>query len=295
MTTSITEQSVASRTRTFALTVSYDGTQYSGWQVQPGRKTIQGELERVVRPLMGQLDEGDQCDSDSANDTSERDRSVRILGSGRTDAGVHAIGQVARCVMPRWSADGKALLRAINSRLPDDIVVLEVREAKGRFHPIADALGKCYRYQIQVGGNRDPFRYRTWHRVTTHLDLDLLQKSAKKFIGCHDFAAFQAAGSQRNSTVRTITSSQWRPAIEPVDGSCSAGTQWVYQVEGNGFLYNMVRNLVGTMIEVARGRRSLDWIDEVIASKDRNQAGPTAPPHGLFLCRVDYRDDLFQS
>lgn len=257
--------------RVFAITVAYEGTRYSGWQVQPGRRTVQGELERVISPLAG---------------VDVTGIGGRVLGSGRTDAGVHAIGQVARCMMPNWNASADALLRAINSKLPDDIVVSSIREARGHFHPIADATGKRYRYQVQAGGQRDPFAIRTWHRVVAPLDFTLLEAAASRFLGTHDFAAFQASGAQRNSTVRTIVTSRWcRSETSP--------NRWTYEVEGNGFLYNMVRNLVGTMLEVARQRRPVEWISSVIASQDRKQAGPTAPPQGLFLCQVDYPDDLF--
>lgn len=259
--------------RSFALTVAYDGTHYSGWQVQPGQRTIQGELEKAVASLAGY---------------QPGEVGHRILGSGRTDAGVHAVGQVARCVMPRWRSSPAALLKAINAKLPGDIAVRSVRETIERFHPIADAIAKRYRYQIQFGGGRDPFAYRTWHREVLSHDMGLLQNAADKFVGTHDFAAFQASGAQRNTTVRTISHSRWRP-VE----SESSTQRWIYEVEGNGFLYNMVRNLVGTMLEVSRGKQPLAWIDSVIASKDRKLAGPTAPPHGLFLCRVDYSNELF--
>jgi len=309
--------------RTFHLTVAYEGTKFSGWQVQPGRRTVQGELERVVAKFAG--------------------HELRIMASGRTDAGVHAIGQVARCVLQNWRADEESLGRAINSRLPDDMIVTDVRETHNGFHPIADAIVKQYRYQLQIGGNRDPFSCRTWHRIQDNVDTDLLNLGAEKLIGRHDFAAFQAAGAKRASTVRTITSSRWRCVIDSSSNSrsdlndgdhraagprsthrkadtnpigsgsqirsgkpagvispvmlplCEAGSRWVYEVEGTGFLYNMVRNLVGTMLDVARGHQSLDWIDEVIASKDRRCAGPTAPPTGLFLWRVDYPDGVFLS
>lgn len=262
-----------SNRRVFAITVAYEGTRYSGWQVQPGRRTVQGELERVISPLAG-------VDTTGA--------AGRVLGSGRTDAGVHAIGQVARCMMPNWNASADALLRAINSKLSDDIVVSSIREARGHFHPIADATGKRYRYQVQAGGQRDPFSIRTWHRVVAPIHLELLQAAASRFLGTHDFAAFQSSGAPRNSTVRTITVSHWiRSETSP--------NRWIYEVQGNGFLYNMVRNLVGTMLEVGRERRSVEWVDSVLASLDRKQAGPTAPPQGLFLCHVHYPDELFFS
>ncbi|KLU02840.1 tRNA pseudouridine synthase A [Rhodopirellula islandica] len=263
------------RPRTFHLTVAYDGTEYCGWQVQPDQRSIQSELERVIQPLAG--------------------RPVRILGSGRTDAGVHAIGQVARCVLPKWNAGPVALLRAINSKLPDDIRVKAVRETRERFHPIADATGKRYQYMVQIGGGRDPFANRFVHRVGGPIDHAAMQAAAAKFVGRHDFVAFQGTGAQRPSTVRTIHSARWfrRTANDPT-GAELDGEHWCFEIEGEGFLYNMVRNLIGTMLEVGRGRKPLEWIDEVFASRDRKQAGPTAPPQGLFLCRVDYTDEVFE-
>jgi len=263
------------RPRTFHLTVAYDGTEYCGWQVQPEQRSIQSELERVIRPLAG--------------------RPVRVLGSGRTDAGVHAIGQVARCVLPVWKADTVALQRAINSKLPNDIRVKAVRETRERFHPIADATGKQYQYLVQVGGSRDPFANRFVNRVGGPIDHSAMQSAAAKFVGRHDFKAFQGTGAERPSTVRTIHSARWIPRVATgPTGAELEGEHWCFEIDGEGFLYNMVRNLMGTMLEVGRGKKSPNWIDEVLASRDRKMAGPTAPPQGLFLCRVDYPDEVFQ-
>jgi len=281
--------------RTFHLTIAYDGTRYSGWQVQPGQRTVQSELERAAKILLRRKkDKSDEIARAKAKQIAD---AFRILGSGRTDAGVHAWGQVARCVLPDWSADAASVMRGINSRLPDDIIVTDARETVPEFHPIADAVAKRYRYQLRVGGERDPFSVRTWYQSPFPLRLDLLQVAAERFVGRHDFAALQAAGGVRLSTVRTISHSGW--TVHETAGGIEnpwadfGGQKWVYEVQGDGFLYNMVRNLVGTMIEVARGFRPLDWIDEVMASHDRKLAGETAPPHGLFLCRVDYPDELF--
>jgi tRNA pseudouridine38-40 synthase len=266
--------------RTFHLTIAYDGSAYAGWQVQPGERTIQGELELAAATLSGKSDPSELR---------------RILGSGRTDAGVHAWGQVARLVLPDWRADALAIQRGLNSQLPDDISVLNVRETVDSFHPIADAVAKRYRYQIQIAGNRDPFATRTRTRIKRALDTEKMQAAATRFLGEHDFAAFQAAGSPRPDTIRTITHSQWTQEPGPLLGIAGVGDRWYYEVEGNGFLYNMVRNLVGTMLAVATGKRSLSWIDEVIASKDRKRAGATAAAHGLVLVRVDYPNDIFLS
>lgn len=280
--------------RTFHLTIAYDGTDYSGWQVQPGRRTIQGELEQAAATLMG---------NSSALAGRTESPQQRILGSGRTDAGVHAWGQVARCVLPGWRADTTAVLRGLNSRLPPDITVLSVRETVPSFHPIANAIGKRYRYQIQLGGQRDPFSIRARHRIHAAIDTELLQAASAKFLGEHDFAAFQATGAPRTTTVRTISHSVWRPepsrpesssqSADSENGTGDFGQRWYYEVEGNGFLYNMVRNIVGTMLEVARGRHTVEWIDEVLQSRDRKLAGATAPANGLTLVRVNYPDEIF--
>lgn len=280
---------------TFHLTIAYDGTRYSGWQVQPGQQTVQGKLERAAKVLLSKKKKKAMANAKQDSKAA----AFRILGSGRTDAGVHALGQAARCVLPDWRADATAVLRGINSRLPEDIAVTDARAAVSSFHPIADAVSKRYRYQLQIGGDRDPFRSRTWFRIPGPLRIDLLHAAAAKFVGTHDFAAFQAAGAVRLSTVRTISHSVWTSAGDtPGDVKValpSEGQRWSYEVEGDGFLYNMVRNLVGTMIEVARGHRSLDWIDEVLRCRDRKLAGETAPPHGLFLCQVNYPEEIFLS
>ncbi|MEO9591557.1 tRNA pseudouridine synthase A, partial [Rhodopirellula bahusiensis] len=206
-----------------------------------------------------------------------------------------AIGQVGRCVLPVWNAGTIALQRAINSKLPDDIRVKAVRETRGRFHPIADATGKQYQYLVQVGGSRDPFANRFVHRVGGPIDHSAMQMAAAKFVGRHDFKALQGTGAERPSTVRTIHSARWIPrsAAGPT-GAELEGEHWCFEIDGEGFLYNMVRNLIGTMLEVGHGRKPVEWIDEVLESRDRKMAGPTAPPHGLFLCRVDYPDEVFQ-
>lgn len=254
---------------TFAITIAYDGTRYAGWQVQPGRRTIQGELEKVLTKI----------------DPS----STRVLGSGRTDAGVHAVGQVARVVLPNWPASELALLRAINSKLPDDITVRQVRRARADFHPIADSVAKTYRYFVQPGGPRDVFDHRLVHRVSFELDVAAMRDAAARLVGTHDFAAFQAAGAPRTTTVRTIFHSRWSEPDEASPRRPGGGERvLMYEVRGNGFLYNMVRNLVGTMLDIGRGKQPPEWIDELIAARDRTRSGPTAPARGLFLWSVEY-------
>jgi len=259
--------------RTFKMTVAYDGTRYAGWQVQLRRQTVQGALEKAIAQV-----------------ANER---VRVTGSGRTDSGVHAIAQVASFSLSRWRARAEDLARALNSKLPPDIAVRKLRDAAADFHAIRDAVGKRYRYQLQIGGGRDAFEYRyRWH-LPGPIDVAAMQAAAERLRGRHDFASFQAAGSDRKTTVRDVR------ALEIIDQGAVGGAgqgsddpavqRLAIEVEADGFLYNMVRNIVGTLVEVGRGKRTPAWASEVLAACDRTVAGPTAPPHGLFLLRVDYR------
>lgn len=259
--------------RTFKMTVAYDGTHYAGWQVQLRRQTIQGAIEKAIAQV-----------------ANER---VRVTGSGRTDSGVHAIAQVASFSLSRWRARAEDLARALNSKLPPDIAVRELRDAAPDFHAIRDAVGKRYRYQLQIGGGRDAFEYRyRWH-LPGPIDVAAMRRAAELLRGRHDFASFQAAGSDRKTTVRDVR------ALEIIDQGSAGGVgqgggdaavqRLAIEVEADGFLYNMVRNIVGTLVEVGRGKHDPAWAAEVLAACDRTVAGPTAPPHGLFLLRVDYR------
>lgn len=265
--------------RSFKMTVAYDGTQYAGWQVQLRRQTIQAMLEKAIAQVCRQR--------------------VRVTGSGRTDSGVHAIGQVASFAIENWRASASDLARALNSKLPSDISISEIVDADQNFHAIRDAAGKRYRYQIRIGGVRDAFEYRyRWH-LPGPIDVQAMVAAARLICGRQDFASFQAAGSDRKTTVRDIR------ALDIIDqdraihrsGAGQGGWQDVrnlaIEVEADGFLYNMVRNIVGSLVEVGRGKRPPGWIGEVIAARDRKLAGPTAPPHGLFLLWVEYPGDRF--
>lgn len=251
--------------RTFKLTIAYDGTEFAGWQVQPGKRTIQGLVELAIKRIIGEQ--------------------AKVIGSGRTDSGVHALAQVASCTLTRWHDDPSRLAHAINTGLPDTIVVTESAAAPHDFHPIRDAVGKEYRYQLQVGSIRDAFEHRyRWHLYGS-VDLDRMRAAAERLVGVHDFASFQASGSDRKTTTRHIRKCQW---VE--QGTSNASHRHLaLEIEADGFLYNMVRNIVGTLIEVGRGKRPPEWIDKVIAQRDRNAAGQTAPAHGLFLVRVEYQ------
>ena len=258
--------------RSFKLTLAYDGTDYAGWQVQPHQPTIQATVQSALATITGET--------------------VQVIGSGRTDSGVHAFAQVASCTIGSWRSGAHDLMRAINAHLPASIVVNSVDEAVSGFHAIRDATAKRYRYQLQLGGQRDVFEHRyRWH-LRQKLDLDAIHQAAAKLTGRHDFASFQASGADpRITTTRNLRVCQ---LIEQPTGNRKR-QHWAIEVEADGFLYNMVRNIVGTLMEVGRGRQPPEWIDEVLAARNRNVAGPTAPAHALFLVRVDYPDHLFLS
>ena len=248
---------------TFKLTLAYDGTDFVGWQWQPGRRTVQEELESALARIT-------QC-------------KTRCRASGRTDAGVHALGQVVDFESSTW-LDGPALCKALNAELPDDMIVFEVAEAPPNFHAIRDAVAKRYRYMIQDGRPRDIFdRKYVWH-LYHRLDVEAMAEAAKSLVGRHDFVSFQTSGSTRLTTERTVLDLvvERRPA-ELTD-------RVIIEVEADGFLYNMVRNIVGTLVEVGKGKQPITWPAEVIARRDRRQAGMTAPPEGLYLVGVQYAD-----
>jgi tRNA pseudouridine38-40 synthase len=229
--------------------------------VQNNGRTIQAELEAALLQVTGE--------------------SIRAVASGRTDAGVHALGQVVSfCSGTRLSAE--VLRKALDANLPRDIVVREVREAPDGFHAIRDALRKRYRYVVQDGPVRDVFsRTQAWY-CAQRLDVAAMRSAACALLGKHDFSSFEAAGSPRVSSVRTI----YDLTVERRSGDFLERV--VFEVEADGFLYNMVRNLVGSLVVVGRGRQEPAWIARVLAAQDRKVAGMTAPPQGLFLVRVDY-------
>ncbi len=211
-------------------------------------------------------------------------REIHVIGSGRTDSGVHAIAQVASLTIPAWDHSADSLSRAINSHLPATIVVSQAVDAPENFHAIRDAIGKRYRYQLRVGGVRDAFDYRyRWH-LKGPLDIEAMRAAAAKFVGRHDFASFQAAGSQRKTTVRQVRACEL--ILQPDQQATCQSLN--FEVEADGFLYNMVRNIVGTIVDVGLRKRTPESIAAILAAADRDAAGPTAPPHGLFLLRVDY-------
>lgn len=252
-----------SEVKFYKLVVAYDGTDYCGWQVQLGQPTVQGMLQQAMARVV-----------------KER---VSITGSGRTDSGVHALGQVASLETAAWTGPAEKLALALNSKLPADIRVLSSQQMPGDFHAIRDARGKRYRYQLQIGGIQDPFEFRYRYYFFAPVDVAAMRAAAQHLLGTHDFAAFQAAGSERKTTVRTV-----RDLVihqEQGRGGCQG---LAIEVEANGFLYNMVRNIVGSLLHVGRGQAPPEWIAEVRDAKNRDLAGPTAPPQGLFLMHVQY-------
>lgn len=246
--------------RCFHLTVAYDGTDFFGWQWQPDRRTVQGAMEEAIERVTG--------------DT------LRVVGSGRTDAGVHAHGQaVSFHSSTRLAPD--VLLRALNANLPRDVRVLQAVEAASDFCAMRASTGKRYRYLIHNAPIPDVFsRGRAWF-VYDHLDIDAMGEAAQRLVGRHDFKTYETSGSPRVGTCRTIrelTVVQTSPGSDP--------SRIAIEVEADGFLYNMVRNLVGTLVEVGKGKQPVAWPAEILAARDRRLAGPTAPPQGLYMLRA---------
>jgi tRNA pseudouridine38-40 synthase len=264
---------------TFKLTVAYDGSGFVGWQRQASGPSIQGLLEGALRELDG--------------------RHVEVAGAGRTDAGVHALGQVASVSLER-TIDRLTLMRAVNSRLPASVRVVDAADAAPGFHARFDARSKTYCYRIWNSAVMSPFEHAyAWHVPSPILDVAAMASAATLFEGRHDFAAFQAAGSDTRTTDREVFSSHARAGSDPLRGGgdprqCheKAPDLITYEIAGAGFLRHMVRTIVGTLVEVGRGRRPAAWVSEVLRSRDRSEAGPTAPAGGLFLVKIDYRDGV---
>jgi tRNA pseudouridine38-40 synthase len=250
--------------RHIRLRVEYDGTGLCGWQRQDNGPTVQGHLEAALAKLL--------------------QHEVRVVGASRTDAGVHARGQVASFRTER-PVPLHGIRRGVNSMLPDQIAIAEASEAPDDFHPRFSATGKHYRYLLLTRAERDPrWRDRAWHHPE-RLDHGAMQAAAAALVGEHDFAAFRAAGCTAKRTVRRID----RIEIGELAGDLPGPSHVVaVDVRGNAFLRNMVRILVGTLVEVGRGRRPASQVAEILASKDRTQAGITAPAHGLELVEVRY-------
>jgi tRNA pseudouridine38-40 synthase len=250
----------------FRLTLEYDGSGFAGWQVQAGGvRTLQGELEAALARVCGER--------------------VRVYGAGRTDAGVHAQGQVASVALQTdWSA--AALQRALNAVLPRDLAVVTAEAVADDFHARYHARAKLYRYRIWNGMRPSPLRARYTWWVKPALDAAAMQSAGLLLLGTHDFASFQAVGSDVASTRRSLSRCEIRAtsAIEEPD----ARGEIEILVEGSGFLRHMVRILTGTLVQVGSGRREPASLPAVLAARERRAAGPTAPPQGLTLVQVIY-------
>ena len=253
--------------RTFKLTLAYDGTAYVGWQRQASGASIQGCLEAALGGIAG--------------------AAVAAVGAGRTDAGVHALGQVAG-VRLDVRLDPPALARAVNARLPADVRVVGAAAAGDAFHARFDAVAKSYRYRLLHGPVMSPFLRRyAWH-VREPLDAEAMTQAGGMLVGEHDFAGFQAAGSGVRTTVRTLFDLSVRrvPPGAWADADAGGADATVIEVRGSGFLRHMVRTIVGTLVEVGRGRRGPADLERVLRTADRRAAGPTASAGGLFLTGV---------
>jgi tRNA pseudouridine38-40 synthase len=267
--------------RTLKLTLSYDGSRLVGWQRQAEGESVQGVLEDALARFEG--------------------GAVTVHGAGRTDAGVHALGQVAS-VEVTFAHDVVTLVRALNAHLPEDVRVLSVEDAVPGFHARFSARSKTYRYCIRNGPVASPFeRPFVWH-VPQPLDLEAMRQAAARLVGRHDFSAFRSLGTDAPDAVRTLHASAvvetpgavpWllsTATTTPSASPCSSdgGPLLTYEVTGDGFLRHMVRAIVGTLVEVGRGWRDPAQMDTLLQSGDRARAGATAPAQGLFLVRVVY-------
>ena len=248
-------------TRSIKITLAYDGSAYAGWQVQLQQPTVQLALETAWHQVTGET--------------------LRITASGRTDSGVHAWGQVAS-LETESTLPAATLRKALEARTPHDIAILAVAEAPAGFHAIRDCQGKRYRFVVQDGPVPNLFLRNYAWRIRDSLDCAAMQRAAQHLLGKHDFSSFEASGSPRASSVRTIRDILVQRIATQPTGLLH------FEVEADGFLYNMVRNIMGSLVEVGQGKRPEGWLAEVLQVQDRQAAGTTAPPQGLFLMRVDY-------
>lgn len=244
--------------RNIKLLIEYDGTNYQGWQVQPRGPTIQGTLEEKLRLL-----------------TREP---IQVFGSGRTDSGVHALAQVAHFKTQSQMNIG-SIQRALNSLLPPDIVIQKIEEVDEGFHARRHSKSKIYEYRILNRSLRSAFHLGyVWH-IPQKLDLMEMKKATTHLIGEHDFSAFRTVGSPTRTTVRRVIRAEWKRGR---DGLVR------FEIEANGFLKQMVRSIIGTLVEIGKGKLDAAEFRKILDSKDRKKAGPTAPAQGLFLKEVKY-------
>lgn len=247
------------RRHKYKATIQYVGTRFAGWQIQKNRVTVQGVIRDALTRLAG--------------------APVTVVGAGRTDSGVHALGQVAHFFFPDKESIPD-LAKTINAVLPWEIRVVRLQRVPLWFHAQKDAIRKHYAYRIYTGKVLPPFLHRQAVHIPQKLDLKAMQEAASLLLGCHDFTGFAAASTSVKNKVRTVQ----RSTIS------RRGCHWTYRVEAPGFLHHMVRNIVGTLLEVGQGKRPPGDITSILAAKDRKMAGPTAPAEGLYLVRIWYRN-----
>ena len=243
--------------RNIKLTIEYDGKDFNGWQKQPNKLNIQGEIERAILEI-----------------TSEE---TELIASGRTDAGVHAISQVAN-FKTNSNIPLKKIPIALNTKLKKSIRITSAEEVEERFHARYNCKQKTYRYIINNGNCASAIYRNLEYFIPEKLDIKLMQKAIKYFEGEHDFKAFKASGTSSKSSVRKI----YKTKIQ------KDGERIIIELTGNGFLYNMVRIITGTLVEVGLGKIKPEEIPNIIESKDRTRAGKTLPPYGLYLIKVEY-------
>lgn len=240
--------------------IAYDGTNFNGFQNQPNGRTVQGEIEKTLKMM-------------------NNGQGITIFGSGRTDAGVHAIGQVIHFDYPE-ERPLERMRYALDTQTPEDIACREVAIVKDDFHARYHVIEKTYEFRVDIGKPRSPFRrfYASFYPYP--LDLDKIQRALPDLLGTHDFTSFCATGSSVEEKVRTIYQAEMTVN--------ATGDELLFTFRGDGFLYKMIRILVGTLLKIGNGRMAVDSLPKVIAAKDRNAAGPTAHPEGLYLKEVKY-------
>ena len=240
------------------LTIEYDGKEFNGWQKQPNKLNIQGEIERAIKEITGE--------------------EVDLIGSGRTDAGVHSLGQVAN-FKTNSNLPIEKFAIALNTKLKQSIRIKKSEEVDERFHSRYNCKQKTYRYIINNGENASAIYRNLEYFVPNKLDIDKMRQAIKYFEGEHDFKGFKASGTSSKSSVREIYKTEIR----------KEGERIIIELTGNGFLYNMVRIIAGTLVDVGLGKINPIDIPEIILSKDRTKAGKTLPPYGLYLLKVEYK------
>ncbi len=254
--------------RRIRMTVAYDGQHYNGWQRQTNGMGISERIEQEIQNITGEK--------------------VNLVGSGRTDSGVHALGQVCHFDTFNQKIDAKAFALALNSLLPSDIRIMESREVDGTFHSRFTAMGRTYRYYIKQEKEMTPFDVKQVAKVRRFPDLELLNAYAAFIQGTHDFTTFTARGDKSTSRLRDIYESYWSYETDRF------GTKVLtYTISGNAFLYRMIRSLVGSMLEFAEKGCEAAYFKEVLESHDRRRSGRTAPPWGLYFYAISYDPEKF--